>query len=395
FELVQGGGTSQGDIAAFFGTSAITVSQKYRKIEEALGLVLLDARYLSAERRAYLEQDLGSNVAGRPLEAGARFWRPMFGFPFSSGLDAQDRIYDGWDLLAQRRLDQAGKAFRKALAANPLLADAHNGLATIAEARGDWDAALDHRRRAYELARAALGTEAPHAYMWWGELETRPYMRAREGLAWVLWQTGAYAEAAESYAALLDLNPGDNQGARYLVGPLFLLAGDTERARDAYRTYAKAYPDDTGEPHHAFNWGLTLWLVGEHEAALRRWYAAFFDNVYLAPLLLGLPQPPTDLWFGINYAWPSYADDYPDEYGRVWDRDPSALAALRSLWGDAAVQEAVQRWVEIGQEMQQVSEASRAAGQRPGERWGTLLEERWTIERQPLSEEAVTRVLDD
>lgn len=56
----------------------------------------------------------------------------------------------------------------------------------------------------------------------WGILETRPYMRARQGLAACLWELGEHKEAIEHYQQMLELNPGDNQGIRYELAGWFL-----------------------------------------------------------------------------------------------------------------------------------------------------------------------------
>ena len=63
----------------------------------------------------------------------------------------------------------------------------------------------------------------------WLVLETRPYMRARLGLAHVLWTLGRREEAVGHLQDLLRLNPGDNQGVRYtLAGFLLFLDRDDD-----------------------------------------------------------------------------------------------------------------------------------------------------------------------
>ena len=56
----------------------------------------------------------------------------------------------------------------------------------------------------------------------WGLLETRPFMRALEGLALTLRESGQPEEALSIYRELLRLNPGDNQGIRYNLADLLL-----------------------------------------------------------------------------------------------------------------------------------------------------------------------------
>ncbi len=93
-------------------------------------------------------------------------------------------------------------------------------------------------RRLYEQGVAAgeraLGAEAFQRDVghFWGILETRPYMRARLGLAHCLWSAGRREEAVQHLQDMLRLNPGDNQGVRYtLAGFLLFLDRDDDLAR--------------------------------------------------------------------------------------------------------------------------------------------------------------------
>ena len=138
---------------------------------------------------------------------------------------AQDLVYDGWDLYSH---DPGGakECFEEALELDPDLADAYNGLAGLAADKKRFEEAEALYRTAYEKARAALGTEDPKAFAWWGELETRPYMRARCGLDLLLMEMGRTREAVAEFKDLLRRNPNDNQGIRYLVAPTLLREGD-------------------------------------------------------------------------------------------------------------------------------------------------------------------------
>jgi hypothetical protein len=77
----------------------------------------------------------------------------------------------------------------------------------------------------------ALGQEAfqRDAGHFWGILETRPYMRARLGLARSLWTAGRRDEAVRHLQDMLRLNPNDNQGVRYTLAG-FLLFLDRDKA---------------------------------------------------------------------------------------------------------------------------------------------------------------------
>ncbi len=327
------------------------------------------------------------------LDAPTDPWLFSFGTPDFSNESAQDLVYDGWDALATGDLGQARQYFRAALDRDEWLADAYNGLAGIAEAHENWEEAEARYEEAYQRAREALGTESPEAYYWWGELDTRPYMRARQGLGWVYWQTGRYEAAITEYEALLRLNPNDNQGVRYLIGPLYQLAGDLDGALDAYDDYAEQYPDDRGDPHHTYSWGLALYRSGDGQGALHRWYQGFFQNLYVPPLLLGETPPEIDAWHRTNLEYPYYAEEYVARYGELWDRASEARQALRRLWHDPDVEARRDRWLELGQALDGIAEAARSGDEDARARWEALTREQWALEEKPVSEATKSRVL--
>lgn len=139
----------------------------------------------------------------------------------------QERAEAVLDLAWEARGRRAVLLARQALEIWPDCADAYNLLAQRApdpESAGElYERALASGVRAME---PGTFDEAGH---FWGLLETRPYMRAREGLAQSLVERGLLAEAAEHFQEMLRLNPGDNQGVRYtLVNILISLSRDAE-----------------------------------------------------------------------------------------------------------------------------------------------------------------------
>src|SRR5213078_3903422 len=118
-------------------------------------------------------------------------------------------MYDAWDQTTSRaRVALA----HKALAISPLCADAY---VLLAEEEAQSAAkALEYYRKGVEAGEQALGRKGFKEYAghFWGFLETRPYMRARAGLAATLVQLGDVAGALAHYRDMLQLNPNDNQG---------------------------------------------------------------------------------------------------------------------------------------------------------------------------------------
>jgi hypothetical protein len=155
-----------------------------RALEKSVGDVtrlLEDQEFGSVdEANAFLEGMLSS---GEPIESSPRT-------PLGK---AQDLMYDAWDSPRKRRVELA----RKALEISEDCADAYVLLAeetarSLEEAKSLYEKGVMAGERA--VGRQMFRDDAGH---FWGILETRPYMRARAGLAQSLWMLGKLQEAID------------------------------------------------------------------------------------------------------------------------------------------------------------------------------------------------------
>jgi tetratricopeptide (TPR) repeat protein len=193
---------------------------------------------------------------------------------------AQQLMYDAWDApSAKRRVDLA----REALAISPDCADAYVLLAQ--EAASSLADAIDLNRKGVEAGERALGKRAFEEDVghFWGLLETRPYMRARQGLAQCLWQAGQRDDAIAHYHDMLRLNPNDNQGVRYALATWLLDLGRD----DDLAALLKQYEDDG-----AAAWAYTMALAefrkgGDSEDARQLLTEAKQTNRHVPAYLLG------------------------------------------------------------------------------------------------------------
>ena len=224
---------------------------------------------------------------------------------------AQDLVYDGWEVMAQDPRE-AKKYFERAIKLDPDLADAYNGLAEVAISRGNFSAAEDDYRKAYEKAKARLGTEDKKSFVWWGELETRPYMRARHGLGLLYLEAGRFDEAIGEFKDLLWRNPNDNQGVRYLVAPTHLLKNDLQGA-----------------------------------------------NPYLIPLILGEEPEVLPIWHSNNLMQLDYAYEYFKWYGKLWIGKEEAVRFLQFIWEDQEIQGDYEQWVELWTKLKRVKDVDK------------------------------------
>lgn len=125
---------------------------------------------------------------------------------------AQELAYDAMEADGRLQVKRA----RQALAISPDCADAW---VTLAEAAWTPEIALERYQQGVAAGVRAIGSERFEALAgeFWGNLDTRPYMRARLGLAQALRRVGRDEEALTHYRELLRLNPNDNQGVRYVL----------------------------------------------------------------------------------------------------------------------------------------------------------------------------------
>lgn len=263
---------------------------------------------------------------------------------------AQDLVYDGWELL-DADVREAMKCFSQAIKIDPDMADAYNGLAEVAIAKGDVAAAEKHYLTAYEKAKAVLGTESKTAFAWWGDLETRPYMRSRHGLGLLYLKAGRYGQAIALFEDLLARNPNDNQGVRYLVAPAHLLKGDLPGALEAFEWFERHYAEDIPDPHFLLNWGLASYMAGRFENAATLFRSASFANPYLLPLVLGRKPKVLPIWHSNNLMRIDYAREYMDWHGGLWSDRDDARRFVKFIWDDAEIRAGFRRWKELWAEI--------------------------------------------
>jgi len=244
------------------------------------------------------------------------------GDPDDALAQAQDLVYEACQArMARERVALA----KQALEISPLCADAYNILARHARAGSDEE--LELWRKAVEAGAAALGPETFEAEAgdFWLIFETRPYMRARNGLANALRARGAKEEALAHYADMLRLNPNDNQGIRdILAACLIELGRDTELAELLHR-----YEED----------GSAAWTYSAALLAFRTFGAgttsnealaiAIANNPHVPAFLLGQRKLPKRMPPYYSPGEDSEAFFYVDAFQTGWMHTPGALDWLR------------------------------------------------------------------
>lgn len=232
-----------------------------------------------------------------------------------------------WDAFGERDPRKKVSLARQALKLSPDCADAYVLLAELA-ARTPEEAA-ELYRKGVEAGERALGPEFFEEGVghFWGVLESRPYMRARAGLAGSLLGEGKVEKAAEHFADMLRLNPGDNQGLRYQLVPLLFVL-------ERFDELAELLDEYEGDGTAGWTYSRALLAFhdeGDSENARELLSEAFASNSHVPAYLLGVKQlprsrPPTTI-----LGHPSEAYWYVVETGPCWKLVPGALDWMAKL----------------------------------------------------------------
>lgn len=241
----------------------------------------------------------------------------------SKRLRAEEILDQGLDMLDHGREEEAGHCFFNSVEIDPTYADGYNHLGNIAWRKGDWNQAEGLYQQALEVAGAEV-KRVPEGEFW-GILETRPYMRALHGLGLTAWKQGHLDQAIDFFKRMLKLNPNDNQGVRYLMGPIYHQMGDLEEA-------IRWYEHNSDDPYSLYNHGLALIQQDKMEKAARILIFAIFNNPYIAPMLLDEKLPKSNWFHTTGWAQPDYAREYLIDYGTWWEEEESALSFLSEVW---------------------------------------------------------------
>lgn len=231
--------------------------------------------------------------------------------------------------LRLRSLSKKQALLSLALEKNPDCSPARIEIADIEFSTGNWKACGE----AYdEVIRREADLREQPGTIWWKDRATRPYLRAIYGRSMTNWHLGHFAEASTDLEDLLVCNPSDNQGARFFIPMLHLLAEAPDKAAKFFARYESEYPSDFKEPSFIFGWALSCSLEGHETEAREKYIEGMLRNIHIASMLLETPEPPKNLWFPNDRAEPTYAVDFIQSYAVLWDREPGALRLLREVW---------------------------------------------------------------
>jgi tetratricopeptide (TPR) repeat protein len=241
---------------------------------------------------------------------------------------AQELMYAAWDEQnPAKRLALAHKALKESK-------DCADAYVLLAEEEADsLKQAFEYFQRGVEAGEHALGQDffKKNRGPFWGLLETRPYMRAMEGMANCLWKLKRKEEALNTYQKILHLNPNDNQGIRYVLVDLLLsLNRETE-----VKKLIQQYKGDWSAVWKYTDALLGFWKSGETATTNRKLTQALEENQHVPDYLLGKKRIPGHLPASLSMGEESEAVDYAANHLNYWRKTPGAIEWLERQYTNA------------------------------------------------------------
>ncbi len=279
-------------------------------------------RGLMAGQRMALSADMPGAIGGGVRSVPGRKPKRAERDKQSALSEAQDLIYEAWDAPTVK---ESVRLARQALKISPDCADAYVVLGDLAA-----DSPAEAKKlyeRGVAAAERVLGSDAfvDDVGHFWGLLETRPYMRARFGLANSERMLGNHSAAITHLEDMLRLNPGDNQGVRYIL--LNWLLAEPDRRNDVTKLLNR-YDDATAE----WSYGRSLHLfkmAGASKRATTALRSAIADNKYVPAYLMGIKEVPDELPISYGFGDDSEAILYSSTAISLWNSVPGAIEWLR------------------------------------------------------------------
>lgn len=206
-----------------------------------------------------------------------------------------------------------------------LITDPENAEAYIflAENETDENQAIFLFERSLLATERTLGKEflieAKGTY--WGIFETRPYMRAKAGLADCYMHKNQLDKVLSIYEEMLVLNPNDNQGIRYLLSTILL----KKKMFWRYDALIKTYKEDVAA-YFKYNDAICSFMkTGKSSKTNKALEKAYTSNEYVIEYLLGYINMPQEMPDYMSFGDSSEAVNYVSESWQLWTNTKGAL----------------------------------------------------------------------
>lgn len=188
---------------------------------------------------------------------------------------------------------------------------------------------IDDYQRAINLFHSTKGEEyfEENTGYFWGMLETRPFMMHLLEQAMLLWDAGQKDRAVSQLQYLLELNPDDNQGVRYILMSRLLELDRLDEAHELFDFYDEEYSADW-----LFSKLLLSIKSNEDKDIIDKLYEeAVEENEFIVPFLVGKKKIPNVLPSYYSPGDENEAIIYVDLALRAWKKNKKAIKMLKKF----------------------------------------------------------------
>ena len=248
---------------------------------------------------------------------------------FGSLLDEFEELIDAYDADEISETSYINKLRRLARQENDFI-DVHAHLAYVFLEQNAPRKALNAALKGLAIGNRLI-PEGFSGRIIWIHPDNRPFLRALYAAILANAHLQRHQDAIMLIEKILDYNPEDNHGARWLLGPELLRTGAHEQARHILQEHA-----DEFSPYW-YELGLLHFLNGELVKAATAFRRGFAANTYIAEILCGNLHPfPLAVWHNFS-GGPDTAEDYYATYHPLWGQYPEALLFVNWLYNHSSV----------------------------------------------------------
>ncbi len=237
---------------------------------------------------------------------------------------AQDLVYEAWDIDDTKKIIRLAE---KALQLDENCADAY---CLLAENKAETlEQAKEYYLKGIEAGKKSLGEKfEEYKGSFWGHHETRPFMRAMNGYANILWMLKEKSKAIQIMKEMIQLNPNDNQGIRHLLLTKLLIMN---RLLEAEKLMSDYEDDGSVEWHYSkaylyFNKRSKSFLADD------AFKEAMEYNSYVLQYLLGKREIPSEMPEYISPGDKDEAISYLNSAIELWVNNKKALIWIMDMY---------------------------------------------------------------
>ena len=229
------------------------------------------------------------------------------------------------DLFHEYEYEKSKILLERILRNDPSLDEAYFLLAEIARDKGDFIQAEKILAKGIHFFKSLIPADFT-GDLPWGFDGNRPFLRLHHDLLLTYNQNGKLSEAIETGLEILNYDPDDSQGIRWLMGDLYLKNGELPKAEKFLKNNVIQYPP------LQYSLALLYFIQNKKWDAISQFRLGFLENIYISEILsFKAPLISYDLFEPTNLNGIEVANEYAMSMTEYWIRNADALDFMEAI----------------------------------------------------------------